>query len=478
MKDMVAADPSLEALVEAGCAPLDPPGALWLVALSGGPDSSALLLALLPVARRHGISLAAAHVDHATDPGSAGRAERALAIAALLGVECALLRRPVAERRRRGESPEAAARRVRYEALEEQRAALGATRILTAHHRDDQAETLLLRMAARTGVAGLAGIAARRGKVWRPALGCGRAALRARLALLPLPPAQDPSNEDSGVPRSRLRAAVLPRLAEENPGLVEALAALAARAASAVPVLRSRISELTGLDRDEGGLERLRLERLPTPLRPLALAQLFRQAGADPPPGERRLGPLLRSLERGEQLRRRFGSFEVIERRGRVRVVAAAGAAAPFSYSVSIPGETELPELGLRLRIRPAAPGPWLERGDPRSAALALGDRNGAPAAREARIRSRRPGDRLRPLGGPGTRKLKDLLIDRAVPREARDRLPLLEIDGRIAWVPGVTIDDRFRWRGEPRVWRAELSELGGNAPCRGPVEATERETE
>jgi tRNA(Ile)-lysidine synthase len=95
-------------------------------------------------------------------------------------------------------------------------------------------------------------------------------------------------------------------------------------------------------------------------------------------------------------------------------------------------------------------------RGSPRRAALAL------PAAAEAVVRSRLPGDRLRPLGAPGTRKLKEVLIDRGVPRRERDRLPLLLVGGRIAWVPGVTVDEAFRLPAGPpedgsETWTVEV---------------------
>jgi tRNA(Ile)-lysidine synthetase-like protein len=115
--------------------------------------------------------------------------------------------------------------------------------------------------------------------------------------------------------------------------------------------------------------------------------------------------------------------------------------------------------------------------GDLRRAALALPAPLPDPAV--ATARNRRPGDRLRPLGGPGERKLKDLLIDRRVPALERDRLPIVEIGGRIAWVPGVTIDERFRLApGTEVAWVVELVEVAvaGNNPGAGAVEAVERE--
>src|SRR5512142_487091 len=142
-----------------------PAGATGLVALSGGPDSLALLAGLAATHRELGLELVAAHLDHGLDPDSARRAERAAALAAQLGVPCAVERRPVGGLRRRGESLEAAARRVRYEFLEEQRRRTGAAVIAVGHQRDDQAETVALRLLAGTGLAGLAAIRPRHGRV-------------------------------------------------------------------------------------------------------------------------------------------------------------------------------------------------------------------------------------------------------------------------------------------------------------------------
>lgn len=84
-------------------------------------------------------------------------------------------------------------------------------------------------------------------------------------------------------------------------------------------------------------------------------------------------------------------------------------------------------------------------------------------------VRTRQPGDRLRPLGAPGRRRLKEVLIDHGVPRRERDRLPLLVVGERIAWVPGVTIEDAFRLRpsDEPAsaVWVAELEREDSGMP-------------
>jgi tRNA(Ile)-lysidine synthase len=114
----------------------------------------------------------------------------------------------------------------------------------------------------------------------------------------------------------------------------------------------------------------------------------------------------------------------------------------------------DVPEISVRVRVSRRAVEPWMFQGSPGRAALAL------PLAEGDRvtIRNRRPGDRMRPLGASGSRRLKEVLIDRRVPRQLRDRLPLLCVGERIAWAPGVAIDHRFRLDGHATAWVAEVA--------------------
>src|SRR6266545_619531 len=172
-----------------------------VAAFSGGPDSTALLLGL----SRLGFAVTAAHLDHGLDPGSAGRAAAAAGLAERLGVPFLGERRAVPALRQPGESAEAAARRVRYGFLEEVRARLGARYVATAHHRDDQAETVLLRLFFGSGLAGLAGIRAVHGRIVRPLLDLPRSVLREEVEAAGLPWIDDPTNRDLAVPRNRMR---------------------------------------------------------------------------------------------------------------------------------------------------------------------------------------------------------------------------------------------------------------------------------
>ncbi|HZI64893.1 MAG TPA: tRNA lysidine(34) synthetase TilS [Thermoanaerobaculia bacterium] len=446
-----------------------PPGALLLVAFSGGPDSTALLWGLTGPVRRRGLRLAAAHLDHGLDPDSAQRAVGAAQLAARLGVPLAVDRRPVGELRRRGESLEEAARRVRYDFLLEEVERSGAAALLTAHHRDDQAETVLLRLLGGSGLEGLAGIRARAGRLHRPLLGLSRATLREALASTGISPLEDPTNLLLDRPRNRLRWAVVPALASQTPAIAARLGELAATAAAANAVI-DRVLARRLRPVAAAGRVRVRaaaLRDLPGPLRAAAAAFLHRRAGSPHPPSRRACAELFRQLDGGHRVGcDAGGGWRWESRRDALWLTAPCVPAAPFTYTFAVPGECEIRELGARLRVRRATVEPWMRRGEPARAGIALALADGEPLT----VRTRRPGDRLRPLGAPGERRLKEVLIDRGMARPERDRLPLLCHGERILWVPGVTVAEDCRLGDEPTdTWLAEIEPLPpGTRPDRG----------
>lgn len=171
------------------------------IAVSGGPDSLALLL--LAEAACPG-RVRAATVDHGLRPEAAAEAEMVAEICAAREISHTILRpaEPITG------SLQAAARAARYALLERWCDAAGADWLLTAHHADDQAETLLMRLNRGSGVAGLSGIRARRGRIVRPLLGWRRAELADIVAAAGLNPVDDPANRDHRFDRARLRAAM------------------------------------------------------------------------------------------------------------------------------------------------------------------------------------------------------------------------------------------------------------------------------
>ncbi len=408
------------------------PGEHLLVAVSGGPDSTALLLALASLAPAHGWRLTAAHVDHGLR-GADGATDRDLVarLAADLGVAL-VERRLVLDP---GAGVEARARRARHRALAALAAASGASRIVLGHTADDQAETVLLRLLRGAGRGGLAGMRRARGRLLRPLLGATRADVRRFLAERDVPFAVDRSNADLRHARNRLRRLVLPFLAAEfNPRVVPGLASLATRLRDEDDLLDALAAARQRELADGSGLH-------------VAVA-------AEPPALGRRI--VRRWLEAGA---RAGVSGEQVERvlalaRGHRRgVVATPGASRvlregdrlvrrpgrrptprPFCVAIAGGGQVADDVAGWRVTLSLPAPRPAPDDrpGDPCQAEFDA-DRLGPSLV----LRSRRPGDRVH-LPGVGTRKLQDVLVDARVPREARDALPLLASAGEILWVPGV----------------------------------------
>jgi tRNA(Ile)-lysidine synthase len=429
-----------------------------VVAFSGGTDSCALLWAVTRVASSYEVPVHAVHFDHRLDPDSRRRAEHALVLAGRLGAPCTLGIRD-ATRDRHGESPEARARRSRYAFLEAQRAQLGAQAIATAHHLDDQAETVLLRLLYGTGLRGLAAIRGAAGWLRRPLLALRRHELAAAVLAADLVPNDDPTNRDLGVPRNRVRALLLPHLAGDEPQLAARLAALAQAAGSTAAVLDRRIAARLDLRGDAAGASCAlgALRALPAVVLPLAVAVLHDLAGQHFPPRQRAQRALCARLSAAAIAIDCGGGWRWRRMADRLILEPAASAAAPFTYTFAVPGACVIRELGVRITVQRTQAAAWMWRGSPTRVGFTLA----APTGRLT-VRNRRPGDRLQPLGGAGARRLKELLIDKKVPALERDRLPLLCWGEDIVWVPGLTVAQPFRLRERTGwVWQATLEPAG-----------------
>jgi tRNA(Ile)-lysidine synthase len=217
--------PITEALADGAARLRIPDDAPMVLAVSGGPDSTALLHAAAALAPGCGWRLTVAHLDHGLRPSSGDEAAAVAAAATRLELPVEVRRvdvRALAAAEHR--SLEDAGRQARYRFLEEMAAARGADAfIATAHTADDAAETILLRLARGSGLRGLRGIPPRRGRIVRPLLQARRATLRATLDAAGIPYATDPSNADLAHARNRVRAELLPALERLNPAAVEAL---------------------------------------------------------------------------------------------------------------------------------------------------------------------------------------------------------------------------------------------------------------
>jgi tRNA(Ile)-lysidine synthase len=411
-------------------------GGALCVALSGGPDSAALLHALAQLAAARARGLRALHVDHGLHPDSGRWAEHCRRFCASLDVPCEVVR--VQVENRRGEGLEAAARRARYAAFAQ--ALREGECLLLAHHRDDQAETVLLKLLRGAGPEGLGGMRAQRpfgrGRLWRPLLPLPRGQLREYAETHGLACIDDPSNADTRLSRNFLRHEILPRLAAHWPQATDSILHSAALSRAAADALRAQWLPA--------------FERLHEPA-----------DGSLCMPGWLALPPALRGPLLDHWLHARGLPAPTAAQRGQIeRQCRAKPGQMPC---IRWPG-AELRIWKDRLWASPPQPpidpdwhGDW--HGEPLplpgGGELRLADAQ-ARLPSPLRVRLRRGGERIRPAGDAHTRELRDLFQQAALPPWQRLACPLLYDGGEL-----VAVADRwFSARGQA------LFEAAGSRPC------------
>jgi len=453
------------------------PGDTVVVAVSGGADSLCLLYLLHALAPALGWRLHVAHLDHALRPDSATDATFVAAQAVALDLPCTTRCQDVASLARQHRlSPEHAGRLARYAFLREVATEVAAAvaapvdppriaPIATGHTRDDQAETLLLNLARGSGLAGAAGMLPGRAGIVRPLLEVTRAETGAYCKAYGLAPREDESNRSPRYARNRLRQEVLPLLEAVQPSARANLAHAARRLAGDLALIeRLAASALDGAMTVQPGahLDRsIAPDDFPSPLavqlrvegwaaaepelRPHMLRLLLRRVlGHAEGFGEREYAAMLRALApNAPPMTLILPKGLVLTRRGAEVVLGPppSPASALGEYRLPVPGLVHTPAGVLRAEYAPA-PADW--RGLPPHEAYL--DR--AAAGTELVVRGRRPGDRVRPLGLGGTRKVHDVLIDRKAPWTQRDRIPIVDGPQGIAWVAGVCIGEPYRVQG------------------------------
>lgn len=411
----------------ARAAGLFPEAGTALLAVSGGPDSLALLDLMHRVAPQLSLVLAVAHVDHGILAESGIVARQVEEIAGRYGLPAYVERVTLGPG-----SSETRARRARYAALRAVQRRLGARYLVTAHHADDQIETVLYRLLKGSGVSGLAGIRAAGPKgLVRPLLPFRRRELEEWLAGR-YPVHRDPANADLRHERSWIRVRLLPALHERfSERLDQNLLDLAAHAASERDAWAALLRTLPGLDLrplPEGvELALPPLLALEPPLAQAVLRALAREAGCVL--GPRRSARVLRLLREAQSGRRlELGAGFTLEVAfGRLRLARVPGGSAhqPAAWGDGAEGRLSWGRWEIRWRTEPAGrPGrggweTWVERG---------------PGV----VRALVAGDRLVPLGGTGRRAVSRLLMEARVPRSARSGYPVVCRRGAVLWVPGV----------------------------------------
>jgi tRNA(Ile)-lysidine synthase len=429
-----------------------------VVALSGGSDSVALLHIIRDLDAAGELRAAGvAHFNHQLRD-SAIRDERFCAeLAESFGWPLCVEREDVAARaRRERRSLEDAARTARHAFFERARAHFDAGVVALGHTRDDQAETFLLRLLRGAGPRGLASMHPRNGPIVRPLLSCRRDELRADLAERRVPYVEDESNADVRIPRNRVRAELLPFLEDRfNPAIVDVLADEADLAREMWEWLELQADELFRRARGTDGL-RLDLATLtaaPLALRRAVVWRAMTEAATGRPVGFEHVRAVLRLIESGEDASLDAPGHRV-DRRGPDLVLTSRqpgsrgrdrGSGSNFlDFPLSIPGEVPLPGAGCVLSAEAGSAGAIASYAMASDSAVAVVRRDLCSGL--LRVRNRRPGDRFRPVGVGGRKKLQDFFVDRKVARQRRDRVPLVvDETNRIGWVAGFGIDEAFR---------------------------------
>lgn len=367
------------------------PGDTVICAVSGGADSMALLWAMLGLREMLKIRVEAAHFNHHLRGAESQRDEDfVVSFCKTHDVVCHVGGAHV----KTGEKGlEAAARNARYAFLQSL-----SGKIATAHTADDNGETMLMHLIRGTGLKGLGGIAPCRENIIRPMLSITRQEVLAFLAQEKISYVTDSSNDTDNFLRNRIRHHVMPLLKEENPALAENLSATALR-------LRQDDAALDTLAAPVTDVEALR--NLPMAVQTRALSKLLVEFGVKEPEAEhiellRRIvnseNPSARGQFPGVTLGRQYGCLVKLEEK-----------ALPVSCVIPYPGETLLPEWGVKVICA-----------DPKDGC------DGYPVRVEGELilRSRAEGDTIKLRGG--TKTLKKLFIDRKIPAQERDRIPVL----------------------------------------------------
>jgi tRNA(Ile)-lysidine synthetase-like protein len=450
------------------------PGAPLVVAVSGGPDSLCLLHLLAALQSELAAPLHVAHLDHMIR-GAESSAEAAFVgdVARRWGLAATVeaVDVPALAQARRA-NLHALAREVRYAFLARVARSIGAQAVAVAHHAGDQAETVLMHLLRGSGADGLAGMrpvvpweewapdqeTRRAGDKEQEAISLSPALLVSPALVRPLlhvtrediesycrehalEPRRDPTNMDLSATRNRIRHDLLPRLIEYNPQIVRALGRTAAVCADEQAFVRDQ------LDAAWPGLARMRPGAVDfdgaawQALHPALQRAALRRAHAMLARGAT-LG-----LEHVEQARALIGRGvgRCIELPGGVVVTAGYGGA----FIVGAAPEPDAPQLtagasALPVPGRVDLGGGWAIEAGPHPAPAPAPESaweiylDADTIAEQLLVRRRRPGDRLRPLGGRGSRRLQDLFVDAKLPRALRDGWPLVATPAAIVWVAGL----------------------------------------
>ena len=431
-------------------------GRRLVVAVSGGPDSLALLYALHRLRDELGLALHVAHLDHRLrGQDSAADAEFVAQTCTKLGIDCTVENVDVlAFRREHRMSLEEAAREVRYRFLANVAEQVGAEAVVLGHTSDDQVETVLMNVIRGSGLRGLRGmrpvskqrIAGSDVTLFRPILNLSKQDTIAYCAALDLIPRSDESNSSTEMTRNKVRLELLPLLREMNPAFGDAILRLARNANEALAVVEGAVdaawSEAVTQVGESICIDRERFRELDVALRSHLVIRALSHVKGDTQGIERihvddAVNAVIESS--GSQLHLPGGLRLIVEQRS-AHLYAEDDVFASSSFDASPLAVPGLKTVGgwristerIKIASEDRSSGTYWHSAEQFVERFGRGVDVSSLA-----VRSRVPGDRFQPLGMSGTKKLKDFMIDEKVPGSMRDGVPLIVTSRGIAWVVG-----------------------------------------
>lgn len=430
------------------------PSCTLLAAVSGGIDSTALLIAASGL-QSSGYRIIAAHVNHHLRGEASDEDERfSAALATDLGLEWLRADGPVDPQSVRERGLEAAARMARYSALRAMKHSARADWIVTAHQLDDQSETILMRLLRGGPLRSLAGIPERTEDCLRPLLSVPRRDLELFLRTKNVSPRFDASNADLRYERNRVRHEIFPALQLVYPDLRETLVRLSADVRNQEQMMEPLVREAT---------QRWCVRRKGETLFAVGCEPVARWMRERIFMDEvRRLSPSTRDLK-AARLAVVAAGLETLPRTRITRDLEAVPSARgtwlrqvsrpkhePFDVPITLDIPFEIPALSARGLLREVERIPSERHTGPATLSSQYFEVPGSVERPSFTITTRRPGQRFQPLGLRYQKKLNEFLIDRKIPQELRDQLPLLMCNGEVVWVAGVEISEKYKVPAKP----------------------------
>lgn len=425
-----------------------------LVAVSGGPDSVALLHALWSLRDELGITLHVAHLNHSfRGEASDADAEYVRGLAESLNIPATIEKVDVPRVRRTLRlSPEEAARLVRYEFLDRVADEVGASKIALGHTADDQVETVLMCILRGTGIDGLRGMPPVRGRIIRPLIDVHRSEVEEYVREHDLHPRTDETNLMPTFTRNRIRLELLPLLRRlYNPGVDSAILQLSELAREDVAYLEMAAQEAFKTLSPKPGAESLTLDAaalaaLPTAIGRRVIRRAVRFVRRETKDiGLKHVDALLSLLRSSDSFRYELPGRTFVERSGKTLTILSRRSPdepmITYRYDLAVPGETQVPEVDAVIRAEVSDQ--WVNPVRPPGSMEAVFDLDAIVGTLV--VRNWQPGDRIRPLGMDGTKKLHDVFIDGGIPRSARCRIPIVADDVKTVWVPGLVVSQEAR---------------------------------